>query len=220
MKKKRSLEELTLTTIALLMAAVSPIIFVVAQAGYAKLSDLAVTLLLPAFLLLSTVLIFAWRRQLSLLTNCLLAGAGAGFMATVGLEVVREIGFRLGGMPGELPQLMGVLLLDRFSLGPTLLSILAGWGYHFLNGASFGVIFTLLFSRVSWWYGLIYGVLIGIVFMASPAVVALGVGRFGVEFGWGFSFTVTLAHLAFGTILGLLAQRWVRQSSPFLFYLK
>jgi hypothetical protein len=141
-------------------------------------------------------------------------------MATVGLEVVREIGFRLGGMPGELPQLMGVLLLDRFSLGPTLLSNLAGWGYHFLNGASFGIIFTLLFSRVSWWYGLIYGVLIGIIFMASPAVVALGVGRFGVEFGWGFSFTVTLAHLAFGTILGLLAQRWVRESRPFLFFLK
>ncbi len=220
MKNKRSPEELILTAIVLLMAAVSPIIFVVAQAGYAKLSDLAVTWLLPAFLLMLAVLIFAWRRQLSHLTNCLLAGAGAGFMATVGLEVVREIGFRLGGMPGELPQLMGVLLLDRFSLGPTLLSNLAGWGYHFLNGASFGVIFTLLFSRVSWWYGLIYGVLIGIVFMASPAVVALGVGRFGVEFGWGFSFTVTLAHLAFGTILGLLAQRWVRQSSPFLFYLK
>lgn len=212
MKKKEAPEELILTSIALLMAAVSPNLFVVAQAGYAKLSDLAVTLLLPAFLLLLAVLIFAWWRRHSHLTNCLLAGAGAGFIATIGLEVVRESGFRLGGMPGELPQLMGVLLLDRFALGPTLLSNLAGWGYHFWNGVSFGVIFTLLFGRVSRWYGLIYGVLIGIIFMASPAVVALGIGRFGVDFGWGFMVTVTLAHLAFGAILGLLTQRWVRES--------
>ena len=40
--------------------------------------------------------------------------------------------------------------------------------------------------------------------MVSPAVVAMGVGRFGVEFGIGFPVTVILAHLVFGSLLGIV----------------
>jgi hypothetical protein len=50
--------------------------------------------------------------------------------------------------------------------------------------------------------GIIYAQLIAAGFMMSPAVVAMGVGHFGVNFGWGFPLTVTLAHLAFGSLLG------------------
>jgi len=32
---------------------------------------------------------------------------------------------------------MGVLLLDRFALGPSALSDIAGFSYHFWNGAAF-----------------------------------------------------------------------------------
>jgi len=48
----------------------------------------------------------------------------------------------------------------------------------------------------------------GIGFMAGPVAVSLGVGRFGVNFGWGFAVTVTLAHIAFGGVLGWLIYRW------------
>src|SRR5260370_8804552 len=72
-------------------------------------------------------------------------GLGAGAVATVALEAIRLPGFWLGFMPGNLPRLMGVLFLDQFAAGPTLGSAVAGWAYHFWNGASFGLIYVPLF---------------------------------------------------------------------------
>jgi hypothetical protein len=69
------------------------------------------------------------------------AGMAAGAVATVALEAIRLPGFWLGFMPGNLPRLMGVLLLNQFAAGPSLKSDIAGWAYHFWNGASFGLIY-------------------------------------------------------------------------------
>jgi len=46
-------------------------------------------------------------------------------------------------------------------------------------------------------------------FMFSPVVSALGVGFLGLDFSKGFPITVTLAHAAFGTVLGWLSARWL-----------
>ena len=206
--------QLILILLALLAAAIGPNLFVAAQAGYAKLSQLAVTFLIPSIILLAIVMVVAavagyhdLRKQISI-------GLWGGILATIGLEVVRATGFRLGGMPGEMPALMGVLITDRFALGPNWLSNLAGWGYHFWNGAAFGLIYTLIFGRPRYWIGLIYGTLIGFGLMISPVVVAMGVGYFGSEFGIGFPITVILAHLVFGFILGkFVAKKKIGQQS-------
>jgi len=115
-------------------------------------------------------------------------------------------------MPGSLPKLLGVLLTDRFLEGPSLFSNVVGWAYHFWNGACFGMVYALLSGGARWWFAIIYGVVIGIIFMVSPAVTALGIGYFGLQFGWGFPVTVTLAHLAFGTVLGLSLNRWLNSA--------
>jgi hypothetical protein len=129
-------------------------------------------------------------------------------VATLALEAVRYSGFKLGFMPGNLPELMGVLLLDRFALGPSTASTLAGFGYHFWNGASFGVIFALVKGRLSKWWAIPYGLAVGVGFLVSPVVQALGVGLFGKDFGWRFAATVLTAHAAFGIALaGLLELR-------------
>jgi len=104
-------------------------------------------------------------------------------------------------MPGNLPELMGVLLLDRFVLGPSAASTLAGFVCHFWNGASFGIIFELLAGSRSRWWAVPYGVAIGVGFLGSAVVQALGVGLFGMDFGWRFAATVLLAHAAFGAAL-------------------
>jgi len=49
--------------------------------------------------------------------------------------------------------------------------------------------------------------LFGLGFMLNPVVAALGVGFLGLEFSKGFPVTVTLAHAAFGTVLGWLSAR-------------
>lgn len=203
----KNIKKIMLSLFALVAAGIGPNLFVVSQAGYANLSDLAVSFLIPSIIFLIIIIAVGFIIGEKDTSKQILIGLVAGLIATVGLEIVREIGFHLGGMPGDLPKLMGVLLLDRFALGPDTWSNIAGWSYHFWNGASFGIIYSILIGKGKIWYGLIYGILIGVGFMVSPVVVALGVGKFGVDFGIGFPITVTLAHIAFGLLLGWYIQK-------------
>lgn len=210
--------ELILTAVVLTVAAVGPSIFPAAQAGLAKMSTLAGDFLLPSLGLLFIALLAGKALGESGFVNRVIAGIVSGILATVALELVRETGFRLGFMPGSLPKLLGVLITDRFLEGPSLYSNLAGWAYHFWNGASFGMVYAVIFGKTRWWYATIYGVFIGIVFMVSPSVTALGIGYLGLQFSWGFPITVTLAHVAFGTALGLLLNNVFHIEGVSLFY--
>jgi len=58
--------------------------------------------------------------------------------------------------------------------------------------------------RRSNWWAIPYGILLGVGFLLSPVVQSLGIGLFGVDFGWHFAATVLTAHLAFGTALAAL----------------
>jgi hypothetical protein len=197
-----------LIAFALAAAAVGPLIFPIAEAGHSTLSSLAVDALLPAVAVLIVVAGLArlWHQQIF---KAIVFGALAGALATIGLEVVREIGFHLGAMPGDMPRLMGVLLLDRFALGPSTGSDVAGWAYHFWNGTSFGVIYALIFGTARRWIAILYALAIGVGFLVSPVVISMGVGYFGAQFSIGFPVTVLLAHLAFGLLLGILAKRFI-----------
>jgi hypothetical protein len=197
-------------TILLLLAAaaVSPLIFPLAESGRSTMDVLAKVALLPAagLLLVSVALLYRiddWLARISA------AGLAAGALATVALEAIRLPGFLLRFMPGNLPRLMGVLLLNQFAAGPSLKSDIAGWAYHFWNGASFGLIYVLIFGTRRRWLGAAFGVLLGFGFLFSPVVSALGVGFIGLEFSKGFPVTVTLAHAAFGFVLGWLAASWL-----------
>lgn len=198
---------LGLTLVLAGVAAVGPTAFPLSQLGYGSLQALSLRLVLPAAAaLLAAWGVLVWRGEHGV-AALLSRGALAGTLATLALEAVRYPAFRLGFMPGNLPQLMGVLLLDRFAIGPSTASNLAGFAYHFWNGASFGVVFALLVGNSSKWWAVPYGVAIGVGFLASPVVLALGVGPFGRDFGWHFAATVLTAHAAFGLVLGALAPR-------------
>jgi hypothetical protein len=197
------------TILALLAAAsVSPLIFPLAESGHSTMDVLAKFALLPAIGLIAVIWGLLHRRE-DPLARHVAVGLASGAVATIALEAVRLPGFWLGFMPGNLPRLMGVLLLNQFATGPTHASDIAGWAYHFWNGASFGLMYVLVFGTCRRWVGAIYGVLLGFGFMLSPVVSALGVGFLGLDFSKGFPVTVTLAHAAFGTSLGWLAARWL-----------
>jgi hypothetical protein len=191
---------------ALGLAGIAPNLFPAAQAGIVKLSVTGKFVLLPSVLALMVIFLAAKARGYPALAQRMAVGAAAGLVATFGLEVVRIISFRLGGMPGDMPRLLGVLLTDRFMVGPSPLSDILGWGYHFWNGVAFGLIFVLILGRRSIWWTIIYGQLIGIGFLASPAVKSLGIGAFGLDMP-AMPLTVVIAHLAFGILLGLGLRR-------------
>jgi hypothetical protein len=198
-----------MTILVLFVAAsVSPFIFPLAESGHSTMDVLAKFALLPSVAVIGVIWQFLRRRD-DPLARQVTAGLAAGAIATIALEAVRLPGFWLGFMPGNLPRLMGVLLLNQFATGPALASDIAGWAYHLWNGASFGLIYVLVFGTCRRWVGTIYGVLLGLGFMLSPVVSALGVGFLGLEFSKAFPVTVTLAHAAFGTVLGWLSARWL-----------
>ncbi|HKK08397.1 MAG TPA: hypothetical protein VKA44_05875 [Gemmatimonadota bacterium] len=203
--------DLLTSLVALAAAGVPPNLFWIAQAGYAKLSQLAIAALIPSVIVLVAVAVQAALRGQRRLLNRLLAGGAAGLVATAGLEAVRIAGFHLGWMPGSMPKLLGVLLLDRFMLGPSALSNVLGWAYHAWNGVCFGIVFTVLLGRKPLGWALAFGELVGVGFLVSPAVRALGVGFFALDMPL-MIVTVLVAHLAFGLLLGLLSRRWIRDS--------
>lgn len=206
-----------MTIFGLLGAAlVSPLIFPLAESGRSTMDVLAKFALLPSIAVIGIVWGLLYRRN-DPLARPVAVGLAAGTVATIALEAIRMPGFWLGFMPGNLPRLMGVLLLNQFATGPTLASDITGWAYHFWNGASFGLVYVLVFGTCWRWFGAIYGALLGLGFMFSPVVSALGVGFLGLEFSKGFPVTVTLAHVAFGAVLGWLASRWLGfETSPIL----
>jgi hypothetical protein len=189
-------------------ASVSPLIFPIAESGRSSMDVLAKLALLPAGALLLITVGVLYRVEDSLARTSTM-GLAAGALATVALEAIRLPGFWLGFMPGNLPRLMGVLLLNQFAAGPSLKSDVAGWAYHFWNGASFGLIYVLVFGTCRRWVGTVFGVILGFGFMFSPVITALGVGFLGLEFSRGFPLTVTVAHAAFGLVLGWLAAAWL-----------
>jgi hypothetical protein len=207
--KKIPWPALTLRSLLIAMAAVAPAAFPASQAGYNTLHDLAVSSIIPCGVLLVIAWTFLRRSRFTEFAASIRNGAIAGALATIALEAVRYSGFRMGFMPGNLPELMGVLLFDRFALGPTTASTLAGFAYHFWNGACFGIIFALGRFRLPYWWAIPYGIAIGVGFLASPVVQGLGVGLFGVNFGWHFAATVLAAHVAFGAAMAsLLSTNW------------
>jgi hypothetical protein len=189
------------------LAAIAPMAFPAAQAGYGTLHDLAYLAIIPAAVLLVLSWALLKRSPSARMAALIRDGAIAGALATVALEIVRYSGFRMGFMPGNLPELMGVLLFDRFALGPTTVSTLGGFGYHFWNGACFGIVFALARFNLPNWWAIPYGVAVGLGFLVSPVVQGLGVGLFGVNFGWHFAATVLTAHLAFGATMALLLRK-------------
>ncbi len=217
-----SFAEIILTAAALLVAAVGPNILVIATTpGMPEMPALTRYALLPSLLLLAVVWIVAAALGLDRLTNRIAVGLWAGAAATGMLDAVRLTGFHLGQMPGNMPRMFGVMILDQMALGPSLTSDLVGYLYHGWVGACLGLTFTLLAGRVRWWGGVIWGLVIEVGMMVTPPmVVAMDTGYFGVKFGPGLFVTSLLAHLAFGFSLGALAERYVRHEGTIISLLR
>jgi hypothetical protein len=209
--RRMSPGELLLTLLAFLAASVSPLAFSMSATGAITMHTLGRMAILPALIgwvvLIAVAMAMGYRR---------LAASGrlaviAGILATAAMEVVRITGFRLfDAMPGSLPMLIGVQLTDQFMDGPNLWSNFLGWGDHLWNGIGFAFIYIAVFGRARWWVGGVYALLIGTVFMLSPVMNIIGAGAFGQDYApIKFPLTVYLAHIAYGLVLG-----WVAQRSP------
>jgi hypothetical protein len=101
--------DLPLRALPIGLAAIAPMAFPAARAGYGTLHNLAYLAIIPAAV--SLVLVWALLRRSSAagLAAVIRDGAVAGAVATVSLEAVRYSGFRMGFMPGNVPELMAAV---------------------------------------------------------------------------------------------------------------
>jgi hypothetical protein len=203
--------ELGLTGAGLIVAAIGPNILVVATTpGLVEMPFLAKYILLPSIILWIGVTAYAKSKKYDRLYNRLVVGAWTGASAGAFLDIIRLTGFHLGQMPGNMPRMFGVMILDTMAVGPSPLSDFIGSLYHFWVAACFGLTLTLIGGKLQWWWGLIWGLIIEVGMMTTaPMVVAMDTGYFGSKFGPGLLITSLLAHIAFGIALGLLAEKYV-----------
>lgn len=114
--------------------------------------------------------------------------------------------------------MFGQMMTGRMDKGLGVL--LAGYTYHGLNGATFGLMFTLLAGKVRWPWGLAWGLFFELGMMTLPPVPMIA-GPFGIYGFWPWLFIVSfIAHVVFGVILGVLAERWVQDKGTLLALLR
>ncbi len=210
--------ELALTALALVPAAVGPNVLVVALTpGMPGMPVLARWALIPSIILLAIVWGIAHARGYVRLTNRIWTGLWVGTAATAALDLFRLQSFMLGLLPGNLPRMFGVLILDTMATGPTPLSDVVGGLYHYWVSACFGLTYALIMGRTRWWGGLIWGLIIEAGMMITPPmVIAMDTGYFGLKLGRGLVNGVFIGslipHISYGVALGLLLERYVRHA--------
>lgn len=211
-----SFRELTLTVVALVPAAVGPNVLVVALTpGLPGMPVLVRWALIPSIVLLAVVWTIAKARRYDTLANRIWVGLWVGAAATAALDVFRLPSFLLGLLPGNMPRMFGVLILDTMATGPTPLSDVIGQLYHYWVSACFGLTYALLMGRTRWWGGLIWGLIIEVGMMTTPPmVIAMDTGYFGLKLGRGLLNGVfvgsLIPHISYGVALGLLLERYLR----------
>lgn len=206
-----SLSEATATLVALACAAVGPNIIIVALTpGLLKMPALSKFVLVPSIIVLLINLLISKRVRWRRLSNRIWTGIWVGASATAMLDLIRLTGFSLGLMPGNMPRMFGVLIMNSMAQGPSFSSDVIGYLYHYWVGACFGLTLTLVGGKTRWWVGLIWGLIIEVGMMTTPPmVVAMDTGYFGSKLGPGLLLVSLIAHIVYGTFLGLLVQKYV-----------
>jgi hypothetical protein len=208
--------ELLLTAAALVPAAVGPNVLVVALTpGMPGMPVLVRWVLVPSIVFLAVVWALAWRCGYERLANRIWTGVWVGAATTAALDLFRLPSFLLGLLPGNMPRMFGVLILDTMATGPTPLSDMIGGLYHYWVSACFGLTYALVMGRTPWWGGLIWGLVIEVGMMTTPPmVVAMDTGYFGLKLGRGLLNGVFIGslipHISYGIGLGLVLERYVR----------
>ena len=224
--------ELSLTTIVIILSGVSASLLLLPPLGiipYATFRDVAI---IPSIVIIFAIGIIS-RSKFPRITSRLFKGMVAGAIASLALEAIRIPAYMFTKwIPMDsMISIPGLLLTEKITMlsevkqtimqsgvpmnlyHAPLDAFIVGGLWHFWNGATFGIIYALLIGKGKWWYGMIWAVIIEMVMMIAPYLIIMK-GPFGIEHMDGYNiFVITLiAHLAFGAILGIIIQKWKKDS--------
>lgn len=232
MQVQKNKSEVGLTLLIIILSGASASLLLLPPLGiisYASFRDVAI---IPSIVIIFTIGILS-RSKFPRLTSRLFKGMAAGAIASLALEVIRIPAYMFTKwIPMDsMISLPGLLLTEKITAlsevkqvimqsgvpmnlyHAPLDAFIAGGLWHFWNGATFGIIYALLIGKGKWWYGMIWAVAIEMVMMVAPYLIMMK-GPFGIEHMDGYNiFVITLiSHLAFGAILGIIVQKWKKDS--------
>ena len=196
---------LALRATAILCASISLLALVAHIFGWLPMPYFLTVFGLPGVLLLLALAALAKRIRAAMFLNALWVGLWAGLAATAVYDGVRHLVERghLFGYNGFVP----ILMFGSWITGKPVTSTAAaaaGWSYHYWNGASFGIIYTLGFGKRHWLYGVGYGIVM------ECCMLGLFPMFLRVTSKLDFVAVSMIGHLFYDAALGLLAQRFIR----------
>ncbi|HWX56581.1 MAG TPA: hypothetical protein VN176_18505 [Verrucomicrobiae bacterium] len=158
----------------------------------------------PSLLVLYGLAAYARKIDAHMLTQALGVGVLAGLAATVVYDGVRFLVERghLFGYNGFVPILMFGNWITGQPVGSTA-SKIAGWTYHYWNGATFGVIYALAMGRRKWLWGIAYGILM------ECCMLGLFPMFLRVTNKTDFIAVSMIGHLFYGATLGWLSEKYI-----------
>jgi len=186
-------------------ASVSGAALIVHALGWLPMYFLIEVLAAPSLIGLLLIGVIARRINADLLLNRLVVGIWAGFVATLAYDVVRWLLLQVGVInfdPYLSHPIFGMLITGQPET--SLTAILVGWIYHFWNGIGFGIMYTLIAGAASWAYAVAWALFLEIAWLtALPSVLSFNLNA-------GLITMSIIGHVAYGVVLGLLAQRFIR----------
>ncbi|GEO96413.1 hypothetical protein KTU01_25360 [Kocuria turfanensis] len=206
--------EAWLTVLALVAGGTPSLLVVAASMKLAPMPLLFWAVAVPGMLVLLGILVYARWSGLDRLYNRLWVGVVGGVVLTMALDVVRVAGVHLGYLPDSVTMFGNMIAGAAPMSDPSPLSYFLGAAYHFFNGISFAVIYSVLFGRTRWWGPVLFSVVFVESAMMLLPPMALKFGPFGLDaFGtlWnGYFLDTLLAHAAMGVALGAVIQTSAR----------
>jgi hypothetical protein len=179
----------------------------------------ALVIFAPALLVIAVMAFSDWRTGDRTLSRAILTGALGGLIAAIAYDV-----FRLPFVLVERDQFSLVPALPLFKVFPRFGAMLLGepleqssyswaahligWGYHFSNGVTFGIMYVAFVgdpARRSWWWGVLMAAGLEIGMLITPYPQA-----FGIRLTATFVMVTLCAHAIFGITLGLSSRRLFR----------
>jgi len=177
---------------------------------------------IPAMIVLIWIIFYSKKNYPDLYRR-IVVGLLAGAIATIGLDWIRQMGVIETWLPGDTPTMFGKMVTGSSSFNSYFW---IGQFIHFMNGADFGLIFTLVFGNfISYKKTIVFAILWMLVmefFMMTAPPMGPMVGMFGYNYMWPQLFILTfVAHVVHGTILGSLTHLWLKPTDnkwlwPFL----
>jgi hypothetical protein len=171
-------------------------------AGLIPMTLFIIVVATPAAVFVLGVGVIARRIDDRTFVHNLAVAAKAGVVATIAYDVVR-FGVHATGLFG-FDAFNSIRIFGSWITGQpstTLPAQLAGWAFHVWNGLAFAFMFVLTFGRPKWWYGLIYGLVMEVIMLGIfPTFLPISDRP-------GFITISLIGHAAYGTTLGLIAER-------------